>query len=244
MMLKELCKSHGIPSGKLNYENYREIPETASVLEAAGCLDSLTESGAVIYGGTLALPEVFGTRSMRKPSGDLDARVGENVVGTIAESTDERILDLFYEPNYDSLFLDISGIPVSLTTQKIHDWEIPEDFVKSAQRVSTEQGEFNCSSREYTITLKLRRAYHKGRMFGKDRVDIANMLLAPNYRELKPVNLEKLAGLMSMHVTSDSDEAIGLVVEISKQASQLRKNERSVFEKVMRDYREVISREY
>ncbi len=98
---------------------------------------------------------------------------------------------------------------------------------------------------EYTITLKLRRAHAKARLFGKDKIDITNLLLAPYFKpELQQVNLEKVSELLHEEVTDDYSEVTSWLDELHTHINQLRRGEKKIFEEVYSRFRDTLRREY
>ena len=167
-------------------------------------LDYFLDGNIAIFGGQSAHHKMLGFRQLRPSSTDIDCIATEGSIEKIKKEFNSK---LFYISKYDCLFFEHNNYPVFISLDHIHDWKITDDFRDSIVRIKTGENSINSCSPEYLIMLKLRRSYTNKKMFGKDRLDIINILLAPLYRdELKHIDIGKTSEFIKKHVTSDDLE--------------------------------------
>ena len=238
MKLEELCRYFKIPKKEINHKKYRDKAKSLDYIETSLSFfyNEINQAKEfLIIGGKTASPLLLGLRQMRKLSNDIDFITTEN--GAIKLIKKFRGNESFFYSNYKNLFLEYNGLPFVFNFKKIHDWEIPNDMWDSAVKKMIKDTELKISSPEYTIMLKLRRAYQEKRFFGKDKLDIASLLLAPLYKELKEVNLNKTARLIYENITKDKEEIIKYIFELESFCdANLRKKERRVFKEVNHEF--------
>ncbi len=90
---------------------------------------------------------------------------------------------LFFIGDYNSLFNEINQVPVVYHLEKIHNFRISQDFLERTKTVVFDDVPVKVSSPEYVVFTKLLRAVEKSRFFGKDKLDIASLLLAYKYNK-------------------------------------------------------------
>jgi len=208
MLMSELCTEYEIPHRITDWNEYGEVAPKESLLRASTELYRLSGEDTIVVGGHAVLPDFLGYRKMRKRSGDIDSVAREQGVRTLVSSGGSWE-DLHYGIREEELFLSMSSVPVGVSLDKIHDWDVPRDFRGSSIVFEVPgMGQLRVASPEYQIMLKLRRGRHcmdcNRPFYGKDRVDITNMLLASLYHGgRKTVNLGRLTELVLEHVFSD-----------------------------------------
>ncbi len=85
---------------------------------------------------------------------------------------------LMFITDYNSLFNEVNKVPVVYHLGKVHDFEITNEFLGRAKSITFDNIPIKVSSPEYAILTKLLRAVEKGRLFGKDKLDISSLLLS------------------------------------------------------------------
>ena len=139
--------------------NYKEIEYVIN--------KSLKNKPLVLIGGQTASSLYYGYRSLRKPSTDIDVFVNEKALERIAKEYDM----IKY---YDNSYIIPNKLPLVFHLNKIHDYE-PDNYFYAHIR---NYNGILINPPEYTIALKLKRAKEHHRLFGKDRIDIANIFLS------------------------------------------------------------------
>lgn len=214
-MLSKICTEYGISSEITNWDIYRRLSPAKDLLQASAELYRLSGFDTIVIGGHTILPQLLGYREMRKRSGDIDSVGTETGIRLLILSRN-CYTDMHYGISEDELFLEKDGMPLGVSLNKIHDWQVPLHFRESSIVFEVpEIGPIRVGAPEYQITLKLRRGHHcldEGRSFyGKDRIDIANILLASLYQAgLKAVDMKLLVELVREHVTFDTSCLRGL----------------------------------
>lgn len=215
-----------------DYDAIGLVPETYDDDKIFGLVEyfAATYGGElVLYGGQTATERIYGFKRIRDITTDLDfvcTDAGlERVVST------ER---LFYHRRYDIFFSVKDNVPLSFTSGHIHDWQVDEGFFSAAQLAHGFHCAPRCCSREYSIMLKMRRMNERiGRgehPFGKDALDIINMVTAPYIRaDLPPVDFPALASLLAANIGSGSDRAAELLSFIAAYKDHLTDWEFSYF---------------
>lgn len=195
----------------------------------------------VLYGGQTATEDIFGFRKMRDLTNDIDYVMQETVIADIIKNE-----NISYCPEYDIFFAYQEEIPITFTFQHIHDWQVSYDFFTTAQVVSFNDGQLYCCSPEYTIMLKFRRSLYcmksKRCVFGKDCIDIINLLMAPLYRsDLNKLDFDRLLDLLKTHVTSNTQELLKILEYIYKYKQHLPEKNLLDFEKVYNAFEERVT---
>ena len=207
MQLSQLCTDYGIPYKATDWNLYRQISSSNDLLEASTGLYRNSGNDTIVVGGHVVLPELLGLRNMRKPSGDIDSVASEQGIRRLFNTT-----DLYGNVHYGSkeceLFLELNGIPIGVSLDKIHDWDVTDDFRQSSLEIETEKGKVRVALPEYQIMLKLRRGYHcmetNRPFYGKDRIDIANIFLA-DLDGGRRIEMQRLKELIQEHIVSDPE---------------------------------------
>ncbi len=243
--LTELIANKGIKQGNIDYDRYRDQkPSHEELLKLMLELNTHLDGKMIVIGGQTLNPELLGHRSMRRPSNDIDTIVTEEGVQKL-ESAFGNNEHFFYYPEHDELFLEYAGLPVGFSIGKIHDWKIPQDFYKSTISFVFPQSAVTVASPEYTMMLKLRRAYSEQRLFGKDKVDITNLLLASYFRPTTTtIDMPKVAGLIHEHITSNHSEIQPYIEELARAKENLKKNERQPFSENYEKLNTAITQQY
>ncbi len=173
--------------------------DTSTALEILGYFSGRYRRGLVLYGGQLATPLFWGFKQMRKLTNDFDFVVSEPILVEMIGSE-----GLSYNPEYHIFFTYLDGIICCFTSGSIHGWDIPEDFFTMAAEFKIQGREISVCSREYTVALKFRRAVAGGGdLFGKDAIDIINIVSAPAFRkDLPPLDFGRTASIVLAHAGS------------------------------------------
>lgn len=203
--LAGIAAANGVPF----IDHYDEIglePETYGDEKIFGLVEyfAATYGGElVLYGGQTATERFYGFKRIRDITTDLDfVCTGDGLRRLLVL---ER---LFYHRKFDILFAVRDNVPVSFAQTHIHDWEIDPGFFRAAETVRGLRCPVLCCSREYSIMLKMRRMsglLDRGeKPFGKDALDIVNMITAPFLRaDLELVDPLETAALVRDHVAAD-----------------------------------------
>ncbi|MEW5815063.1 MAG: hypothetical protein AB1798_06665 [Spirochaetota bacterium] len=225
---------HSFPG---NVRNFSE----QHIFDLIGSFASQYETDLILYGGQTATERIYGYKRMRSITNDLDYVCTFKGVKRIIDN-----LQVLYHPEFDILLILIQGIPVTFTYKHIHNWIIPEDFMQSVRPVRLNDYTVLCCAPEYSILLKFCRAFEciqQGRrIFGKDAIDIINMLTAPYFNSSRsPVDVEKVGRLLKTHVTEDCSTVIRIMEEISCYENHLPVEDVPVFKKIYRSCCEEIT---
>ena len=182
----------------------------------------------VLYGGQTASPYVYGYKTLRSATTDLDFICTIDGAREIVRNEPE----LFYHPDYDILFCYRSHIPVTFTVAHIHDCLAGPEVITTAEAVITDAGPLLCANREYSIVLKMRRSedclLHRRSIFGKDALDIIN-IVARAAADRRPMDYGLVSKLFRAHVTGDRSEALEICAEITLYESHLPSQDRTLF---------------
>jgi len=248
--LTEICKEVGIKKRTLTEqekEKYRNNnPRSDKVMNTMLDVSSVLEGDIVVIGGFCVHPKLLGFRKMRKLSNDLDCVTDEKGIKTLYENFKDR---LFQTTNYGDVFMEYNTLPFSFDTNETHGWKIPHDFFLDSVEFNIKNIPLNTISPEYLITLKSRRAMEKGRVFGKDKLDTANVILAPYFKKpeekrLDYVNLEKTASLIKQHSFDNYYDAIKYSDSLRKAKDHLKKSEREIFSENISKLKKHLKKEY
>ncbi len=194
------------------------------------------KNNIILYGGQTATEKIFGFKQMRDLSNDLDYVLLEKGLTQILQHK-----KLQYYPPFDIFFINIDNIPITFCYDYIHDWKVTDDFLSSARVVDFEDEKVFVCSPEYTIMLKFRRCLHcstqKRSIFGKDCVDIVNILAATEMKTTRILlDFELLLSLLLFHVSEQTQELRLILDGIYKYRNHLPAKNRDVFEKVYRRF--------
>ena len=110
-------------------------------------------TAVIIYGGQTATPLFWGFKNMRRHTNDIDYLVKKEIIRDLV-STEK----LSFNPTYNVFFQYIDNIVCVFSVEKIHDFHLPNDFYDAVEIFHLKNESVAVCSREYTITLKLRRA--------------------------------------------------------------------------------------
>lgn len=184
----------------------------------------------ILYGGQTATPLLFGYKHMRTYTNDLDFIVREDNLSTIIMAE-----QLKFDTTHGVFFGYEMDVIYTVTSGHIHNWEIPDDLISSSREVPFGSSTLLVCSPEYTITMKFRRALENGCiLFGKDAIDIINLIIAPAFREeLPPVDLDKLTELLKKHC---GKEILFLAGQIRRQLNHLPGALRTTADTIVNDF--------
>lgn len=221
-----LATKLGIPVEDINLAHYRtQVFSIDTMLGAMATVNEIMESNTLMMGGLTTVPQLMGYRQIRKASNDIDCAATEEGIVLLHDALKGNY-QMFISRQFGDLVLDYEGIPFSFVTDLSRLWKIPEDLWISAVSIDSDFGKIRVISPEYLITLKTRRAYYQGRVYGKDKLDIANVLLAGQLKEgFSPVNTVKIARLMNTHISIHLEEVQKYLNEMSNVKSALRADE-------------------
>lgn len=249
--LTQICKENGIGKRALTEDEmakYRNNhPRSDKVLNSMLDISEKLNGNVIVIGGFCVHPKLLGFRKMRRLSNDLDCITNEKGIKTLHENFKN---ELFQTENYGDLFMEYRGLPFSFDVNETHEWKIPKDFYSESREFNIKDIPLNTISPEYLITLKSRRALHKGRVFGKDKLDTANVILAPYFKEhpenekTKYVNLEKTASLIRQHSFDNYYDVIRYADSLKKSRDHLKKSEREIFSENISKLKKHLKKEY
>jgi len=200
-----------------------EFPGTGRDIDIGAVIENLDRmyrrygNSVVLYGGQLATPWFYGFKKMRSTTNDVDLAVSAAML--------ERVIRE-YHPNYiprlEIFLASLDGTPFIFTAEHIHDWEIAGDFFDTAKVHSFGSLQTVCCSREYLIALKLRRGTCSDHsLFGKDAIDILNIITAPFVRhDLTPVDLKLSAELFLRHTGAGGKEIVWVLSRYTEHLPQ------------------------
>ncbi|MHC4884484.1 MAG: hypothetical protein ACYTGH_05295 [Planctomycetota bacterium] len=143
----------------------------------------------VLFGGQLATPLVYGFTKMRRHTNDIDYIVHEDLLPDLV-----RREHLDYIPGYGVFYGYFEGILAVFMCGRIHNWRIPKTFFDEALDWPIGGVPVHVSTRDTLIALKFRRGTeYEPHLFGKDGVDLVNLLTAPAFRDdLGPHDWDRL----------------------------------------------------
>ncbi len=219
-----------------DFRELRLLPEAYRDEKIFALLDRYAAEygeGLVLYGGLTATERVYGLKRIRDITTDLDFAC--TAAGLEAVLASERIL---YHEGYDILFSVSDNVPITFAYGHIHDWPLDPGFFDSASRVRLPSAELLCCSRERSIMLKLRRTGERLESglqpFGKDALDILNILVAPSRRrELKPVDIGELCELVISGAPTAASRPAGIAAFLRGYEGHLSGPEREAAEALL-----------
>jgi hypothetical protein len=181
----------------------RLVPESYPDERTIGLVNRFAQSygeDLVLYGGLTATERIYGRKRIRDMTTDLDWACTPD--GLEAVLAGERV---FYHEAYDILYTVVENVPVTFAFGHIHDWPVGEGFFASTRPMSPFGMPVRCCSREHSIMLKMRRIVELqargAQPFGKDALDILNMLAAPYCRDgLEAFDVDALCALIRDNV--------------------------------------------
>jgi hypothetical protein len=243
-----ICKNLGIPSRQISPEEITRFgenrPSSDHILRSMAEMDEIMGKHVIAFGGFCVHPSILGFRKMRKSSNDLDCITDEEGVTMLNERFHGNPM-FFRTENYGDLFLEYNGVPFSFDVGETHDWKIPQDFFERSTRFFVNYGGINSVSPEYLLALKIRRSVKTGKVFGKDKLDFANVVLAPNYRyDLDSLDFGFLAELIRTHTTPHIQTAEYLVSQFLDATDHLRAGERQLFERRFGEFKDYLRTAY
>ena len=222
-----------IPLDSIQYLDnwYRFKQSTTSRTAISEAISSLAEkcnSELILIGGQAAGQNYLGFRELRKPSTDVDCVMTLDNLERLVRIY-QKTNQVFWSAEYAMYVFDIQGVPFGVFAQTIHDWVIPDLFISTSTREKQNNTSLSLPSPEYASMLKMRRAHSKKRFFGKDRLDIVNMVLAPHFKKRPPFNTDAFLELLSEHVTPDRSAQKELLEQLPLATTNLTKQEKELF---------------
>lgn len=155
----------------------------------------------VLYGGITATEWIYGRKRIRSITSDLDFVCTEEGLEAVLASE-----DVSYHARYDILYTVAENVSVSFTFRHIHDWLLRDEFFAATKTSSPFGIPLRHVSREHAIALKLRRTDERIRRgllpFGKDALDVLNMLDAPACGSGE-LDMDALCELIASAITTD-----------------------------------------
>ena len=184
----------------------------------------------ILYGGQTATPLLFGYKHMRTYTNDLDFLVREEDLSAIIMAE-----KLKFDTTHGVFFGYEMDVIYTVTCGHIHNWEIPDDLLSNSRKITFGTGTLTVCPPEYTITMKFRRALENGCvLFGKDAIDIINLIIAPHFRkELPPVSIKKTTALLQKHC---GKEVLFLAGQIRRQLNHLPGTIRPEANRIINDF--------
>jgi len=237
MGLKNLCIEFNIPSDNLDTETYnsrfRDINrEGDNILQTAIELDAISNHQMIVLGGLTTYPQLLGHRFMRRPSNDIDSVITFEGFFNLSNNF-KNSSEFFYSSDHDGISLIYNNCPIGFWMDEIRNLKLPKDFYDSAVPIFFSNGQVSCCAPEYTIMLKLRRAKFKKRVYGKDKIDITSLLLAPYFREnLRKVDLDKTSELIKEYLSPTDNELELWTSSLINAEKQLQDSEKIIFREI------------
>lgn len=206
-----------------------EIMKTVTVL----CRDY--PQGLVVFGGQTATPQLLGFKNMRRLTNDIDFAVSGSTLAKLQLQS-----DLSYFPEYNVYYGYSNGILCVFNCGHIHDWTIPADFFSRAATVSTDAGSVRVCAPEYSVMLKMRRGKcNQLQMFGKDSLDIINILCASRFRSGLPlIDRNFLQHLIRKHIGQAAEV---LFTQIKEKATHAGKEKAPVCREILNAMSEYVA---
>lgn len=242
--LSGIAAANGVPFIGA-YDEIGLLPETYTEDKIFGLIEHFAAAYGgelVLYGGQTATERIYGFKRLRDITNDLDYVC--TAAGLDRVLREER---LFYHPAFDIFFGVRDNVPLSFAATHIHDWPVDGNFFLASTPVRGFSHPVRCCSREHSIMLKLRRM--SGRLdrgaapFGKDALDIINMLVAPRVRaDLPPVDCASLAALVRKHVSADAERLDRLIAFIGGYEEHLNDRESPFFREAAAAFAEALKR--
>ena len=152
--LRTLAENRGLPFIE-DFDAVHLAPEAYSDDKIFRLLDRYAEAygeGLVLYGGLTATERVFGLKRIREITTDLDFVCSDRGLEAVLEGECVR-----YLAKYDILYTVSDNVPITFSYGHIHDWRVSRDFTEKARVACPSSVPLRCSSREYSIMLKMRR---------------------------------------------------------------------------------------
>ena len=173
--LEEICIDKGINIEQhfLMKRKYNSLSEQDIKLALEDLFMNFYDS-LILIGGLSARKDFLGYKNLRKLSNDI------NLVISKPKKIDEikSKYGLTFIKDYNAIFSEVKDVPAVYHVRRVHNLEINEDFIRNIKPVKFNNIAVRVSSPEYIIFMKLLRTEEKDRFFGKDKLDIASVLLA------------------------------------------------------------------
>jgi len=184
----------------------------------------------ILYGGQTATPLLLGYKQMRTYTNDLDFVAREQDLPSIIVNE-----NLKFHTTHGVFFGYAMDVIYTVTSGHIHNWEMPDDFFSSSRQLSFDSHLLQVCAPEYTIMMKFRRGVENGRMlFGKDAIDVINLIIAPLFRkQLPPLDIGKTCSLLKTYCGRD---ILFMAGQIRRQLSHLSKEIRSRATSAIEDF--------
>ncbi len=172
--------------------NIRKHIDMGLVIEALDRFYKRYGDDVVLFGGQAATPWFYGFTRLRYHTTDIDFVVKESRIEQVV-----RDYELMYHPRYNVFVTYVNSIMCVFSSGIVHNWEIPDDFFATSSAVHFGSYRTQVCSPEYLIAQKFRRGYFSDeKLFGKDALDILNILIAPYIRDdLDMINIRRTAEL-------------------------------------------------
>ncbi|MFT4244330.1 MAG: nucleotidyltransferase [Candidatus Woesearchaeota archaeon] len=179
----------------INYDEKSSYEINEEIILNLICEISSHFSGkCIIYGGHLASPYIYGSRQVRNLSSDIDVYIGELSIKELSKKLTFKEKKLSYDKKNNTLFVEIEGIFITFSYYSVGDFKLPEEFFYSKRTIKLNKNKVYVCSPEFLILMKLRRSFSYKKIFGKDVIDIGNVLIS--YKKGKIIldlqNLKKI----------------------------------------------------
>ena len=180
------------------------------------------QDSAVLYGGQIATPLIYGFKKMRRHTNDIDYLLTEECLADVVSQE-----HLGYIPPFHAFYGYQNDILCVFSCGAIHDWTAGEEFFAMTHTCLICSTLVRVCSSEYLIALKMRRGVENGMdLFGKDAVDILNLIAAPVFRDDIPILDLKKTAEISFAITGAD---INLMVEaVLNQANHVPREKRTL----------------
>lgn len=220
----------------IDWAKFRSIEDNGPTLPLIYSIQKERDD-IVLIGGHTTNPELLGWRYFRKPSAGIDFVITNRVLNYLL-LYHELIQDSQHRDNYCLEMLDNTRQPRLLYffTGNVGDYLPSSDFLRSQLSIPTSAGKILVASQEHVIALKLIRDINFAnsgiKQPGRDAIDIANIFLAPKYREgLKEPDIDKVVRLVRGAVSGKYTNTLGIYNPKSLETSlrQLNQEEKDVY---------------
>lgn len=243
--LENLCNDLGIQKGIIDNEKYRHRVIPSEILwNSVDEINKITGENLILIGGTCLDPLFLGFRKMRRTSNDIDSITNEEGILRLNDLF-KNDTNFYYNSLHEDIFLEYNSVPFSFVIDETHNWKIPKDLINTSISLNFMSKNLRTISPEYLTTLKIKRSNCNGRVYGKDKLDIANMLIAHHFNlNKKEIDLDKTAELVYEHVTTYYDRLIELIRPLRDVEGNLRKEERSFFNERYEEFNSILKKKY
>ncbi|MBI2663038.1 hypothetical protein HYX15_00725 [Candidatus Woesearchaeota archaeon] len=152
--------------GKITENRFTE----EHLLGVASKLCIVSPRNILLIGGTLVLPSVSGYKRLRLRSEDIDCISNDEGLNHLQE----KGFNLRYLDNLGCYQTKVSGVLIAFFHNHIREYPLTSEIFQRAEEKRTFYGSIYAVPPELNIALKIRRGIKKGKIYGKDGLDLAS----------------------------------------------------------------------